>query len=231
MESIKKNTVSAKGQLEHNENITYVNPNGCGMRVMFVGNSITRHGIKEDIGWHIDCGMAASCLEHDYVHVMIEKLNQTNSDTAYCICQCADWEREYKNGEAVLQQYQEARDFEADIIIMRIIENCPWDGFDGAAFKQEYDRLILYLNKTGKAKIILTTGFWHHVGDEMIKEYAAEKKYPLVELGDLGDSDAYKAIGLFEHSGVANHPNDLGMKEIARRILAHISLNHINSIL
>ena len=92
--------------------------------------------------------MAASCLEHDYVHVMIEKLNQTNSDTAYCICQCADWEREYKNGEAVLQHYQEARDFEADIIIMRIIENCPWDGFDGAAFKQEYDRLILYLNKT-----------------------------------------------------------------------------------
>ena len=219
MESIKKNTVSAKGQLKESENITYVNPNGCGMRVMFVGNSITRHGIKEDIGWHMDCGMAASCLENDYVHVMIAKLNQIKPDAAYCICQAADWERGYMNGEEILQQYQEAHNFEADIIIMRIIENCPWEEFNGPVFKQEYHKLISYLNKTGKAKIILTTGFWHHVGDAMIREYATEKKYPLVELGDLGESDTYKAIGLFEHSGVANHPNDLGMKEIANRIL------------
>ena len=222
MVSFKKNTVPAEEQLEHNEYISYVNSNGCGKRVMFVGNSITRHGIKEDIGWHIDCGMAASCLEKDYVHIMMEKFNQMNPDAAHCICQCADWEREYWNGEVLLKKYSEARDFEADIIIMRIIENCPWNTFDAPVFKREYDRLISYLDKTGKAKIILTTGFWRHARDEVIKEYAKEKGYPLVELGDLGDNDAYKAIGLFEHSGVANHPNDLGMEKIAIRILQHM---------
>lgn len=222
MGSIEKNTVSAKGQLGRNKKITYVNSNGCGMRVMFVGNSITRHGVKEDIGWNNDCGMAASCIQNDYVHIMIDKINEKNADVAYCICQCADWEREYHIGETWLNYYLEARDFEADVIIVRIIENCPKKEFDGTVFKQEYDRLIKYFNKTEKAKIILTTGFWHHVGDDIIKEYATETQYSLVELGDLGEDDRYKAIGLFEHSGVANHPNDLGMKEIANRILACI---------
>ena len=44
------------------------------------------------------------------------------------------------------------------------------------------------------------------------------RQISLVELGDLGEQDEMKAIGLFAHKGVANHPGDAGMAAMAERI-------------
>ena len=77
-----------------------------------------------------------------------------------------------------------------------------------------------YLNGSGKAKIIITTGFWEHIADGAIREYAHRNEYPLMELNDLGEDNKMKAIGLFEHESVANHPDDLGMEKIAERVFS-----------
>ncbi len=114
--------------------------------------------------------------------------------------------------------FENARNFNADIIVMRFVENCPKNDFDKQAFKKETIDLLQYLNPSKNAKIILTTGFWHHPADAGIAELAKELNLPLVKLGDLGEKDEMKSIGLFEHSGVANHPVDLGMENIADRI-------------
>lgn len=224
MNQMEKNTVSSANQLKKNDCVTFINEGGKGLRVMFVGNSITRHGIKEEIGWKICCGMAASCEEKDYVHILADRISKKSEDAVFCICQVASWEREYKNGTEQLSVFDSARAFNADVIVMRIIENCPGRDFDSEIFKTQYKALIDYLNGKGSADIILTTGFWKHPGDGAIMELAKECGYKCAYLGELGEQDCMKAIGLFEHSGVANHPGDLGMKAIADEIEKCIAL-------
>lgn len=219
---LKKNTVNAKNQLKDSPCVRFENVDGSGKRIMFVGNSITLHTVSHSIGWHNEWGMAASEKEKDYVHIAMNEVSKIAPDSQFCICQIAEWEREYKNGKSKHCLYESAREFNADIIIMRAIENCPNEDFEGKIFKNELDVLLSFLNKSQKAKIILTTGFWRHPGDLIIREYAKENNLPCIELGDLGQRDDMKAIGLFEHSGVANHPGDLGMKTIAERILKEL---------
>ena len=221
---IQKNTVDSSNQLKKTEFVTYINPDGKGKRIMFVGNSITFHGVKKEIGWNSEWGMAASSEEKDYVHRMMSMIHEKSKDCAFCICQVAAWERDYKNGSDLHHIFEAARDFDADIIIVRFVENCPVDDFDSDAFRKEMDLLLSYLNADREAKIVMSTGFWHHPGDEVIIRYARENHLPLVELGDLGENDAMKAIGLFEHGGVASHPGDLGMETIAERLFDKVRM-------
>ena len=221
-EQMKKNTVDSEKQLKKSQYVTYINPEGTGKRIMFTGNSITLHGIKEDIGWHNEWGMAASSKEKDYVHRMISMIKEVSEDSAFCICQVAEWERKYKNGGEFHTLFEAARAFDADIIIMRFAENCPGEGFDGDSFKNELDSFLKYLSGEKETKIIISTPFWHHPADDKIIEYAEENKLPLVLLGDLGEKDEMKALGLFEHAGVANHPGDLGMEMIAKRLFDEV---------
>ena len=215
-----KNTVKAKGQLKENDCVIFENLENDGIKVMFVGNSITRHGVKEDIGWFWDHGMAATSKDKDYVHQLISKISPIHNDSAYCICQVADWETSYATNDNILEKFESARDFDADIIVIRFVENCKGteNEEDILTFKTEFAKLLDYLTPSGKAKFVITTGFWHHPFDEAIREVAKQKDSPIVELGDLGEDDKMKAVGVFEHEGVAAHPGDLGMQTIAERI-------------
>lgn len=224
MNEIEKNTVSAVGQVKYATYGTQKNETGMEKRILFVGNSITLHEKCEEIGWHGNYGMAASSLENDYVHLLMKMICEKRGKAIYRIAQVARWEWNYKTGYEVLKEYQDARDFEADIIIFRLIENCPLENFEKEVFKAEYKKLIDFFNKNNHAHVILTTGFWRHPGDEMIMEAARENGYALVELGYLGEDEKMKAIDLFEHEGVANHPSDLGMRKIAELLWEQIKI-------
>lgn len=218
MKQIEKNTVKAENQLRDKHDVTFENTDNTGKRIMFVGNSITLHAPSPTIGWNNCWGMAASAKENDYVHKLENHIKAKEPNAAFCICQAYKWERDFANGKDAYPIYEDARNFNADIIVARMVENCPWQDFKSEVFKREYVDFINFLNKSGKAKIILTTAFWKHSADLVIAEISQEKGWPLVVLNDLGELDEMKAIGLFEHSGVANHPGDLGMKTIADRI-------------
>ena len=123
-----KNTVSSKNQVSNR--VFFEGKENGSPRIMFAGNSITLHGVKEDIGWEHEWGMAASKKENDYVHLVMSDVQKSDSDASFCICQVANWEVHYKNGSSVYDMYDVARDFKADIIIIRFVENCSVDGFE-----------------------------------------------------------------------------------------------------
>ena len=101
-EQLNKNTVDAGNQLKESETVRFINHEGKGKRVMIVGNSITLHGIKEDIGWFNEWGMAASAKEKDYAHILMSEISKIDSDAAFCICQVSAWEQNYKKGKEVV---------------------------------------------------------------------------------------------------------------------------------
>ena len=227
MNSLEKNNVSSYNQLKGTPSCFVLNPESNGLRVLFIGNSITLHGVAEHIGWNHISGMAASSDENDYVHICMKAITDRYPQATFAIAQLADWEREYINGSARLNDYSVCREFNADIIIVRIIENCPYEDFSHEDFKREYKAMLEYFNPSGNAKIILTEGFWHHPGDVSIKSVGEELGLPVVSLGDLGDDEHMKAIGEYEHVGVAQHPNDNGMANIAERIITALKNEEI----
>ena len=82
-DDLQKNVVPAEHQVKKAFR-AFGKENGS-PRVLYVGNSITRHGPKPSIGWTNDCGMAASSVDKDYVHVnaaMVAKV-KPNAEFAY----------------------------------------------------------------------------------------------------------------------------------------------------
>jgi hypothetical protein len=217
---IEQNTVAATEQVRDLDHLRVVDRGGK-KRILFIGNSITRHGPKPEIGWPYDWGMAASCPEKDYVHQTVALLEEKWGRVNYAFANFSRWEVNYWD-DTVLEECDDFLRFEPDVVVIRIGENI-WSRavrhrLEEVALYPQFDKMVKAFAKGG-AKIILTDLFWAHEPiDEPIRRLAAQNGYPLVHLGDLGEQDENMAKRLFEHSGVAAHPGDLGMYRIAERI-------------
>ncbi|MBE6930600.1 MAG: SGNH/GDSL hydrolase family protein [Ruminococcaceae bacterium] len=227
MNPLDLNTVPAYRQLREDQICFTFDDQGTGHRVLFLGNSITLHGIAPHLGWNRLCGMAASAVENDYVHLCRAGILAKHPDACFQIAQVSEWERRFREGQETYPLYASAREFDADVIIVRFLENCPSRDFDHETFRAQARALLDYFNPSGTAKFLFTSSFWRHPGDEDMKALAEEYGCPFVSLSDLGDLDEMMAIGQYEHTGVARHPGDLGMKTIAGRILEALDKNGI----
>ena len=216
MTAINNNTVSSENQMKNSSEISFLGDKNAKTKILIVGNSITRHGPKSELGWYRDCGMAASAPEKDYVHRLYSMLKEDGIEVFMRIRQCSYWETHFTE-ENILDKYDDDRAFRADYVIFRLGDNTVNAPNDIPKFKDAIRDFIEKINNGGK--VIFTTCFWHLDSvDEKIREVATELGCPCIELGDLGDDSTMRATGLYEHSGVAWHPSDKGMENIAKRI-------------
>ena len=217
--SIEDNTVSAKNQVTESQQVSFF-PGKGGVKICFIGNSITRHAPCESIGWHGDWGMAASCAEKDYVHLVMQKVRAQYPDASFMVLQEANWERNFwKDDVRYDEAMRQTAVFDPDIVILRLAENVSRESASEHDFGKGYNELCEYLSDNGRRKLLITDSFWYSPWTEN-EIHAAAKKFSdgVIELGNLGNMPEMKALGLFEHSGVAAHPGDEGMRAIAERI-------------
>ncbi len=222
MSVIEQNTVAATEQVQDMDNMRIVRRGGS-KKILFIGNSITRHRPKPDIGWEHDWGMAASAIDKDYVHQTVALLEKVWGPVDFAFTNCSDWERAYFEKEK-LTKHVAALEFAPDIVVIRIGENI-WSRavrhhLDEVELYPHFDDMVKFF-ANGRARVVMTDLFWPQERiDAVIRRVAAENGYSLVSIGDLGKADENMAIGEFEHHGVSIHPNDVGMHRIAERIAA-----------
>ena len=210
-----KNDVPASGQLKDCDCVSFYIAENAAVKIAFLGNSITRHGKAEKLGWFGDWGMAASRRENDYIHKLVQSFEKSGKKVSYCIANLSGWER--SRDMALLEtRYAEIKKFNADFIIVRLGENARL-AEHLEEFKPCYKKMVEYF--ADGATVILTDLFWEYQPfDSFVKRFAEENGYTFVAIHDLGNDDKMKAVGKFEHAGVAAHPDDNGMAEIAERI-------------
>ena len=214
IKTIKENTVSAKNQMIHSSELSFLGDECATTKILVVGNSITRHGPLAEIGWNNDWGMAASALEKDYVHRLYSKLKEDGKNVYMRIRQCSFWEISYLKKEDILSYYDQEREFEADIVVFRLGENVP--DADKPYFKDALRRFISHI--CPKGKVVFTTCFWkNEIIDEAIEDVAKERGDICIN-GNFAVEAKNMALGQFEHGGVAAHPSDEGMEATAQAI-------------
>lgn len=210
--------MSAENQINVKFRTQFIGSDTPDKKVLILGNSITYHGEKADIGWHGNWGMAASNPENNYVHLLYKKSKELCSKVQFCVVQISSLEADFCNIE-LMKEYEIIKNYAPDIVVLRFGENIKSGKYDLTKLNQSYDYFVKNYLVSSKAYLIFTTCFWENgFVDEMIRKCCGIFGGELIELGDLGEDDSMKAIGKFEHSGVQNHPGDLGMKNIADRI-------------
>lgn len=194
---------------------------GGDFKVLIYGNSIALHAPKADIGWTNCWGMAASAAEKDFAHLVVAGLEAKLGKKAdFRIRNLATLERNFATNIATVAEIAADADWKPDYVVVAIGENVP--GIDGpnAALYRKFLADIARPFVEGGAKVVLRSPFWMNAEKaECTANAAAEVGAVYVDAGPLGFKEENKAIGLFSHGGVANHPGDLGMKCLADLII------------
>ena len=192
------------------------------LRVVTLGNSLTWSPPQPNYDWQQSNGMAATTLESDYAHTVCEALAERNHQTvALLVVQAWAIEKAIDTAQAWDRTYVEIiSTFNPDVLVVQFSDNII--GADSPArFRNEYDSVIGALSWR---KALVCVGGWYDFAQKFnadIESVCAAHGGQYVGIGDIFTTPGNRAESFnnLVNGGVGRHPNDLGMYEIARRIV------------
>lgn len=217
MDNYQENIVPALGQ--NSSNVFLYENSRSKIKILFVGNSIAKHAPKPSIGWNRDCGMAASSVDCDYVHLIVKMImDKYDENVSYGIAQAAEYARTFTE-KGPESDYSAAKDFHADIILMFYGANVPktYDTEENPkkTFGKAYEDMRNYLVGGRDVSVFHSQGFY-------IRERLDSEKLEVAhKYGDVF-IDISDIRSLPESHGMFNHPGDEGMKMLANRFFSVI---------
>ena len=187
------------------------------LKILVIGNSITRHGAAPDIGWYGEWGMAASAPDKDFCAIV----ESTTGGTLEKL-RAGNWEVNFE-----YDQLSEATMKDPDVLIVELGENVT---LSTPEMEADYEiKIVQLVNKYRQqnTKVLLISNFWYDVKKDSIENRTCQNNnYTFIDISELNtgsDYEQYMAIEEYGHTGVGIHPNDLAMQIIANKILNAIN--------
>ncbi len=197
-------------------------------KVVFIGNSITKHGPSKKVDWSGNWGMAASEAKKDYVHIVTAALTKKDkTPPATLVKNAAAFERGYMTFD-MEKEMKDIFEFNSDLVIVALGENVRAfkDDAQKATFKKSLKDVLLKIKEKSNPLIVIRSCFWaHKVKDPLLKEIAQEIGGRFVDMSNLckDKSNFARSERDYSHKGVAGHPGDKGMQAIADGIISCIA--------
>jgi len=207
-------------------------------RILFIGDSITRHGTGKSIiaklKWDHVAGMAASEESKDYAHLFAGMLKKSLGGKPVEIC----FHTSGGGGSAAqrLSTIAEALAMKPDLVVVQLGEHEKKETGE-AAFRDSYRKLLSSFDAESPKPKMLCVGVWNPNGkgkqsaysdwparvEAIMKEECAAKGVPFASVEKYALDPACSGSG--ETSGVQWHPNDLGQKGYADELFKIYSAN------
>ena len=177
-------------------------------------------------------GMAASKDEKDYVHLISQHLNAKYNNVDTKAINFATWEVTFTDRAQTICMIETYLNSEIDLITVQLGENST----ELTNYQSDFEFLLNYIKeKCPKTKIFVIGDFWENKNRDTLKEMACKNtNITYLSLKHIQDNKKYIA-GLnsviydennnqyiIKHKGVALHPGDLGMQEIANVVIKEI---------
>ena len=137
-------------------------------RILFLGNSVTLHAPKPNIGWTNNWGMAATAQANDYVHRLTTTINTTIGGSLTVSPQGSGGADNIVNIAGTFEQnfatysnsqLQTQIDYRANLVVLQFGENMPSIDSDAvkAAYKSSLESLMNGLQASSNPYIFVTS--------------------------------------------------------------------------